>query len=113
MTYPVGYKRPPVGCRFRKGVSGNPNGRPKGSSNLISSLEKALNERVTVRIGNRTRTITKKEAIAKTMVNNAVKGDHKAATFLLNLSAQEVLDDPTQSLKVEVEFVDPKRSKDG
>ena len=28
--YPVGYGRPPSHTRFRKGVSGNPGGRPRG-----------------------------------------------------------------------------------
>src|SRR6266542_266784 len=29
----VGYRRPPAGTRFRKGQSGNPAGKPKGSKN--------------------------------------------------------------------------------
>jgi hypothetical protein len=28
--YPVGYRKPPVHSRFKKGQSGNPRGRPKG-----------------------------------------------------------------------------------
>jgi hypothetical protein len=31
VTYEVGYGRPPVDSRFRKGQSGNPKGRPKGA----------------------------------------------------------------------------------
>jgi hypothetical protein len=27
--YEVGYRKPPVGTRFKKGQSGNPSGRPK------------------------------------------------------------------------------------
>ena len=30
----VGYKRPPVKSRFRKGQSGNPSGRRKGQRNM-------------------------------------------------------------------------------
>jgi Family of unknown function (DUF5681) len=32
--YKVGYGKPPKTTRFKKGKSGNPGGRPKGSLNL-------------------------------------------------------------------------------
>ena len=32
-TYDVGYKKPPEKAQFKKGKSGNPSGRPKGSKN--------------------------------------------------------------------------------
>lgn len=31
--YEVGYRKPPVAYRFKKGVSGNPKGRPPGRRN--------------------------------------------------------------------------------
>ncbi len=36
--YEVGYAKPPEGSKFRKGVSGNPRGRPKGSKNKLPAL---------------------------------------------------------------------------
>lgn len=36
--YEVGYGKPPVATRFRKGVSGNPRGRPKGARNRRPAL---------------------------------------------------------------------------
>jgi Family of unknown function (DUF5681) len=45
---PVGYRRPPIGTRFRPGQSGNPRGRPKGARNLSTVVAAALGERVAV-----------------------------------------------------------------
>jgi uncharacterized protein DUF5681 len=51
---PVGYGRPPLATRFRKGHSGNPKGRPKGARNRIGchvdldSLVRIMNRRTTL-----------------------------------------------------------------
>jgi hypothetical protein len=79
--YEVGYGRPPRHSRFRTGESGNPNGRPKGASNLATLLERALNERVVVS-ENRKR-ITKREAVLKQLVNKAASGGPKSIQLLL------------------------------
>src|SRR5215204_1766862 len=46
--YDVGYKKPPVHTRFRKGRSGNPRGRPKGSANYLTTLRRVLAQKVTI-----------------------------------------------------------------
>ena len=38
----VGFKKPPVHSRFRKGCSGNSKGRPKGTKNLRTDLDRGL-----------------------------------------------------------------------
>jgi hypothetical protein len=97
--YEVGFKRTPLHTRFRKGESGNRNGRPKNTKNLKTDLNEELREKVTLKDGDRTRRISKQRAIVKTLVNKTLKGDTRAAATLINLvcrtsdlGASEVLD---------------------
>lgn len=82
-TYEVGYGKPPAETRFQKGQSGNPNGRPKGSKNLATIVRQAANERVTIVVKGKQRSITKLEAAAKQLANKAAQGDLKAMQMLL------------------------------
>ena len=82
----VGYRNPPVGTRFKKGVSGNPKGRPKGSLNLAAMFTKTLRERVVINEHGRRRTVTKLEAALKQLVNKAASGDLRALAQLVDLS---------------------------
>jgi hypothetical protein len=82
----VGYGNPPGHTRFVKGQSGNPNGRPKGSQNLSTILDKVGRERVRVTENGRSRYITKREATILQLVNKAVAGDLNAARVLLSWS---------------------------
>ena len=38
VKYDVGYGKPPVTTRFKKGKSGNPRGRRKGAKNKLPTL---------------------------------------------------------------------------
>ncbi len=82
--YQVGYGKPPQHTRFKKGESGNPTGRPKGSKNLTTLLEKELKQRVVVTENGRRRSITKQEAMVKHLVNKAVSGDRPLMQLLLD-----------------------------
>ena len=81
--YDIGYGKPPLHSQFGKGHSGNPRGRPKGSLNLSTLLDGALNERVIVSENGKRKRITKREAILKQLVNKAASGDPKSIQMLL------------------------------
>jgi Family of unknown function (DUF5681) len=83
--YQTGYAKPPKHNQFKKGVSGNPAGRPKGSPNLKTALDEELKAKVTLREGGKVKTISKTEALIKAIVNKALSGDTKAAQLATTL----------------------------
>lgn len=105
MTDRTGYKRPPVASRWKKGQSGNPSGRKKGSRNLATDLEAELQEMVVVTEGGKARKISKRRALFKSLVANAIKNDQKAMTNLLGLMGKLAgagqQEEPTIDLTVE------------
>ena len=82
----VGYCSPPEATRFRKGVSGNPRGRPKGSLNVATVLTRTLREKVVINENGRRKTVTKLEAALKQLVNKATAGDLRALRHLTALA---------------------------
>jgi len=90
-TRNVGYCNPPEHRRFKKGQSGNPQGRPKGTLNMATVLERTLREKVVINENGRRKTITKLEAAIKQLTNKAASGELKALQLLAALvrSAEE------------------------
>lgn len=84
-NYETGYGKPPIYTRFKKGQSGNPKGRRKGSRNLASALESALQEQVTVNEGGVRKKVTKKQAAFKQIANKAASGDVNGLRILIPL----------------------------
>ncbi|HLM82951.1 MAG TPA: DUF5681 domain-containing protein [Terriglobales bacterium] len=82
----VGYGKPPESTRFKKGVSGNPRGRPKGSLNVATVFTKTLREKVIINEHGQRRTVTKLEAAVKQLVNKAASGDQRSMSLLLDLA---------------------------
>ena len=69
---------PPKHTQFRKGTSGNPRGRPKGSKNLATYLMEAARDQVSATVGGRTRTISKLQATTMQLATKAAGGDQAA-----------------------------------
>jgi adenylosuccinate synthase len=74
----IGRGNPPKHTQFRKGTTGNPKGRPKGSKNLSTYLMEAARDQVSATVGGRTRKISKIQATAMQLATKAAGGDQAA-----------------------------------
>ncbi|MDI1229467.1 MAG: DUF5681 domain-containing protein [bacterium] len=79
----IGYCKPPLKNRFQKGKSGNPRGRPKKSKNFSSLVAKELDATITITEGDKCRRVTKREALAMTIVNKSLILHQRALSALL------------------------------
>jgi uncharacterized protein DUF5681 len=88
----VGYKKPPRQHQFKKGQSGNPNGRRssrRGRAQTCTELGTLLGEEfraeIQVRKGEETRKLSKAEAMLRGVMNKALQGDCKAISRIFKL----------------------------
>jgi hypothetical protein len=95
--YAVGFGRPPTQTRFKPGQSGNPNGRPVGRPNAKTTIARVINETIPVREGQKTRNMTKLEAMFQAHTMKAVKGDARSAGIVLAFAKQMGLLTDTES----------------
>ncbi len=101
----IGYKRPPEGRRWRKGETGNPNGRPKREDSIAHYLQKALDAPITIKDGDFERVVTAREAIVALRMQAATMGDPNAMRDLLRLQKREVVPRRSQLEILTVEYV--------
>ena len=108
--YEVGFGKPPEQSQFRKGLSGNPRGRPKGALNKKTILSRALREKVVITENGKRKRVTKHEALYKQLVNKSVSGDLKAMIEVIKLDAcsEEAANDSidTQLSETDQEILD-------
>jgi len=83
----VGYRKPPVHSRFRKGQSGNPGGRPKGmtSGRAAALMQKEVYRRIRVKEGDKVVTMTVFQAVLRSLITLAMKGNSGAQRAFLDL----------------------------
>ena len=78
-----GYGKPPKKHQFKKGVSGNPRGRPKGKQSFAALFKKLENEKITVQINGKTEKLTIEQAILKRVMIDSVVGKSSSARLYL------------------------------
>src|SRR5262245_4055714 len=71
----VGRGNPPKQTQFRKGTSGNPTGRPKGSKNLSTLIREAANQQVVATINGKQRRISTVQATTLQLATKAASGN--------------------------------------
>jgi hypothetical protein len=76
--YDVGYGKPPLHTCFRKGQSGNPKGRDKGTKNFATIFMKAMSQPVSINENGKRKTISKLAAAVTQLANDAARGDKKS-----------------------------------
>lgn len=86
--YKVGYGKPSATSRFKKGKSGNPKGRPKGSRNFASDLKVVLNTKVKVTEDGEQKTVTSQLAIMMQLRAQALNGNPKAMDKIITLAKE-------------------------
>jgi hypothetical protein len=84
----IGYGRPPKKNQFKKGQSGNPGGRPKGSKSAGDAVIENMKKRVPARINGRAITTNVQDAVIKAQIKKALDGDTRAAKFLMDMNDQ-------------------------
>src|ERR1700730_11980684 len=87
-TARIGYCSPPVHSQFKQGQRGNPGGRAKGSQNLKTLFNKVLDEEISLRDGADVKKISKAEAVVRSVVVGALKGDPRNVAILFRLAEQ-------------------------
>lgn len=92
--------------RFKKGISGNPKGRPKRKRKglLVSHIiSKVQNTSTTYREGGRTKLASRLKLILKKLVSAALGGDPKSADDLFTLRTQAERNNGAKIEKIIVE----------
>ena len=79
-----GYGKPPKKHQFKKGVSGNPRGRPKGKKSFTALFKQLENEKITVQINGKTEKLTIEQAILKRVMIDSVAGKSSSARLYLD-----------------------------
>jgi hypothetical protein len=86
--YPVGYGKPPLASRFKRGTSGNAKGRPKGSKNLKTLIRDAMTASISIQEGAKTKRVSRIEGVVLRQLQKALMGSDQAAMAVVKMALQ-------------------------
>lgn len=103
----IGYAKPPKQYQFKKGHSGNPQGRPKKKKTNAELINELLNHKILVN----GKAIPKREAVFLSIVNDAIKGKASARNLLLTLIQDEEaeLDEFEETMDDRIAYIEVQR----
>jgi hypothetical protein len=85
--YKVGYGRPPLETRWKKGESGNPRKKPRRPENIVEILDRLLLLPVNVTLNGETKRVSALEAIISQLQVKEMSGNASASRILLRYRA--------------------------
>jgi hypothetical protein len=80
--YDVGYARPPQRTRFKKGLSGNPYGRPPKKPDFYTELTQVLHDTVIITFEGEPQQVTVQQALLLRLRDEALRGEVWAGKLL-------------------------------
>ncbi len=115
--YEIGYGKPPKQHQFKRGQSGNPHGRRRGSLNRQTILMRSLNDQVlevarrlvTLGEGDNPEVVTVQEALVRGVADHALKGDRVHAKLLyqiISAAEKKELEQKQGLMKTALEYKD-------
>jgi hypothetical protein len=85
--YTVGYRRPPLKTRWKKGESGNPRKKPRRQENIGEILDRLLLSPIKVTLNGETKRVSALEAIISQLQLKEMSGSAGASRILLRYRA--------------------------
>jgi hypothetical protein len=112
-SYEVGHKKPPKEFQFKTGQSGNPKGRPKGSTSFKAKVQKELEKKVTVKKDGKPVKMSKLDIGVKRLVDGFATGDPKSTAIIIDLdkknekpkAGEDAADDVVLPDEANLEFI--------
>jgi hypothetical protein len=104
-SYEVGKGRPPRHTRYRKGQSGNPSGRKKRRT-FADEYADLLDEEVEISVDGVPTRMTQRRVIARSTLIKAMRGDMRAAAYVIANDNRKDGDDDTVTFETDAALIE-------